>query len=424
MYQKTVLENNLRVVTHDMKDRDSVSLGVWVGTGGRYEEDKIKGAAHFLEHILFKGSKKYSCEQIKEQIEGVGGTLNAFTSEEFTCYFAKIPAKHLDRTFDILSDMAFHPLITKKDVDKERTVILEEIKMYHDLPQHYVIDLLEELMWPNHPLGKNIAGNLQSVGSMTAQDLRDFHRDYYFPGNVVVAASGRLEHAHLVRLTRAKTENIKKQESVDYLEAENSQQTPRVKFFKKDTEQMHVALGVFGLEYDNDDKHSFNLLNILLGANMSSRLFNEVREKRGLAYAISSSVKSLKDTGLFLIRAGVDNKKIVEALDVVLKEVRRIKREEVNKSEFIRAKDYYMGQILLGLEDTLEHMFWIGESTVALDKTRTLHDVLKEVEKVTVSDIQRVAGDIFKDSHLNLSVIGPLKSGQEKDLMLLTHAKS
>lgn len=419
MYKKTVLPNKIRVITHAMKDRDSVSLGIWLGVGGRFEDKKNKGAAHFLEHILFKGTKKYSCNAIKELIEGVGGTLNAFTGEEYTCYYAKIPSKYLERAFDVLAEMVLHPSIAKKDVDKERTVILEEIKMYHDLPQHYVVDLLEELMWPNHPLGMNIIGTFESVSGMSNEDLRQFHQVNYSFDNLVVAACGQLQHKDLVSSIEKKSKKIKTGMKRNYLSANKSQEKSKTKFFRKDIEQMHLALGAFGLEKDHPDDHAYSLLNVILGANMSSRLFAEVREKRGLAYAIGSSAKSLKDTGLFMIRAGVDNKKIIDAVDVILKEIKKIKKEPVTYDEFTRAKDYYIGQILLGLEDTLEHMFWIGEETTSLDKTKTLKDILKEVNKVTIADIKRVAHQVLKRDNINLSIVGPLKSSQEKDLNAL-----
>lgn len=416
MYKKTVLPNKLRVITHEMKDRDSASLGIWIAAGGRYENTKNKGVAHFLEHILFKGSKKYSCDAIKELIEGVGGSLNAFTSEEYTCYYAKIPAKHLNQTFDVLSDMVFAPLISKEDVNKERGVILEEIKMYHDLPQHFVIELLEELMWTNHPLGMNLAGTFESVGGMSHDDLRAFHSKYYSLGNIVVSSCGKLSHETVVNLAKKKSAKIKPVSHEGWLKAKNSQPKSKAKFFRKDIEQMHLAMGAFGLEKDHADEHAYSLLNIILGGNMSSRLFDEVREKRGLAYAISSSAKSLNDTGLFMIRAGVDNKKIVEAVGVILKELDKIRKENVTKDEFTRAKDYYLGQILLGLEDTLEHMFWIGEGITSLNKTRTLKEILKEVNKVTIGDIKRVADRVFKENNVNLSIVGPLKDDQEKEL--------
>lgn len=416
MYQKTVLDNNLRVVTHDMKDRQSVALGFLIGSGGRYENDDNKGAAHFLEHILFKGSKKYSCSEIKEKIEGVGGSLNAFTSEEQTCYFAKIPAKHLNKTFDILADMVFHPLIAKTDVNKERTVILEEIKMYQDLPQYLVMELLDELVWPDHPLGKKLTGTFESVGRMGNQDLREFHARNYHPGNIVICVCGNLSHKSVVDMAKRKLKSANSQKSVIFKGAQNTQNKAKVRFYRKDIEQMHLALGMFGLDTNHADRYALGFLNVILGGNMSSRLFNEVREKRGLAYSIGSSAKFLRDTGLFLVRAGVDNKKIVEAAGLILKELRKIKEKGITADEYSRARDYFQGQVLLELEDTLEHMLWIGESTLIRDKMMTIKEIIAKLKKVTPADIKRVARLILKEEHFNLAVVGPLNDSQEKDL--------
>jgi len=419
MYQKTVLDNGIRVVTNEMKGRESLALGIWVAVGGRYEDDKNKGAAHFLEHIVFKGTKSYACQEIKEKIEGVGGALNAFTSEEYTCYFAKIPAQHLESTFDILSDMVLVPLIAKKDVDKERTVILEEIKMYRDLPQYLVGELLDELVWPNIPLGKRLAGTPESVGAMSSVDLKIFHSQYYSASNIVVTASGKINHPSFVALVKERFAQSERNRSSSFIKFQDTQQKPKVKFFRKEIEQMHLALGSIGLDSSHPDRYALTIFNIILGANMSSRLFSEVREKRGLAYAISSGVKYLKDTGLFTVRAGVDNNKITEALKVILNELDKIKKSGVTKSEFTRAKDYYLGQILLELEDTLEHMFWIGEATVSLDRIRTLQDVLKEVKKLDLADVKRVAALVLKWEKLNVSLVGPLKDQQEKQIRTL-----
>lgn len=422
MYHKSKLSNQLRVASKPMKDRDSVAFGIWIGSGGRHEEEQNKGAAHFLEHILFKGSEHYTCEEIKEKIEGVGGSLNAFTSEEQTCYFAKIPAKHLPRTFDILTDMVLKPLITEEDVEKERGVILEEIKMYHDLPQYYVLELLDELMWPNHPLGKNLAGTVESISAMRDDHLRSFHAKQYFTGNIVVAACGKLDHSVLLDLVKEKFNREVNKNSMEFLPAESLQTKPRMKLFKKDTEQMHVALGMYGLDYDHSDKYALALLNIVLGGNMSSRLFDELREKRGLAYSISSSAKYLKDTGLFLVRAGVDNRKMVDALDLILKELQKMKQASISADEFMRAKEYLLGQLLLGLEDTLDHMFWIGESMITCDRIRTVREVVQQVEKVTWQDIKRIAAQVIKRDQLNLSIVGPLTSEQEKKIGGLINA--
>ncbi|MDO8580838.1 MAG: pitrilysin family protein [Candidatus Omnitrophota bacterium] len=416
MYQRTNLSNNLRIVSHPVKDRESVALGFWVGVGGRYEEDCIKGAAHFLEHIVFKGSKKYRRDQIKELIEGVGGTLNAFTSEEQTCYYAKIPAKHLEQTLDVLTDMVFEPTIASEEVAKEKTVIAEEIKMYHDLPQYYVLELFDGLVWPNHPLGKSLTGTQQSVGRIQKKDLGDFHRTHYTPGNVVVSACGAIDHARLVRLLQKRLGKLAGSRQSTFLKADNTQPQPRAHFFKKDTEQMHLALGMLGYDENNTDRYALSLLSIVLGGNMSSRLFNEVREKRGLAYSISSSTKSLHDTGVFMVHAGVDNQKIVETIEIVLKELAKVKSRGVTGDEFRRAKDYLKGQLLLALEDTLDHMLWIGETTISRDKFIPLAAVIKAIDQFAPKDLQRVAKEILQEEKLNLAVVGQVSSEQEKRL--------
>jgi predicted Zn-dependent peptidase len=416
MYERSQLKNNLRIISHPMKDRNSVAVGVWAGVGGRYEEKKIKGAAHFLEHIVFKGTKNYACEEIKQKIEGVGGALNAFTSEECTCYFAKVPSKHAETTFDILSDMILQPLITQKDVNKERGVILEEIKMYHDLPQHLVGDLLDQLLWTHHPLGQNIAGTLESVGQMSYEDLREFHQFFYIPSNIVVSACGDLSHKKLVTLTQEKFARLDLKRDISYLQASNEQKRPQVTFHKKPIEQMHLALGSLGFHREHPDRYALGLLNIILGGNMSSRLFNEVREKRGLAYSISSGMKLFKDTGAFIVRGGVHNEKVVEAVDVVLKELFKIAQTPVASGELRRAKDYLIGQTLLSLEDTAEHMFWVGEAVVATNKVETFKEVIKKVENVGIADIKRVAKELFKESRMNLALVGPITESQQSDL--------
>ncbi|HBR13931.1 MAG TPA: hypothetical protein DD723_00075 [Candidatus Omnitrophica bacterium] len=416
MYKKTVLPNGLRVITHDMKERDSIALGLWIGVGGRYEEGHWQGAAHFLEHIVFKGSRKYSCEEIKALIEGVGGSLNAFTSEEQTCFYAKIPSKHLHQTFDVLADMVFSPEITRRDVLKESTVIVEEIKMYHDLPQYFVLELLDELIWPDHPLGRSLSGTAETVTRMSNRDLRKFHEMYYSPGNIVVSATGHLKHEQMVTLVNKRLGHIQKDGQWDYQKAENNQTRPRARFFKKNIEQMHLSLGMLGYDERHKDRYVLGLLSIILGGNMSSRLFVELREKRGLAYSISSSTKSLHDTGLFLIRGGIDVAKAVEAVGLILAELNKIKRYGVNQSEFMRAKDYLLGQLLLGLEDSLDHMLWLGEALISKNEMTTLQDVIREFKKITREDIKRVAKEIFDARHFNLALVGPITDEQQRKI--------
>jgi predicted Zn-dependent peptidase len=419
MYKKTVLKNGLRVITHNIKDRDSIAIGFWIGVGGRYEDDCIKGVAHFLEHIVFKGSQKYSCEKIKSLIEGIGGALNAFTSEEQTCFYAKIPSQHLNQTFDVLADMVSHPKIATKDVHKEKTVIVEEIKMYQDLPQYFVLELLEALLWPGHPLGKNLAGTPESVMGISDKDLKRFHQRFYAPGNIVVAACGNLTHDRIVALVKKKLGGLHPSSKIGYRKIEGAQSEPRTRFYKKNIEQMHLALGFSAYDENHKDRYVLSLLSTILGGNMSSRLFVEVREKRGLAYSISCSYKALHDTGIFLIRAGVDNQKVVEAVTLILKELNKIRREGVGQNEFQRAREYLSGQLLLGLEDTMEHMLWVGEGMITKNKIKTRKGILKEFKKIKPVDIKRIANEILNAKHYNLAIVGPINDRQEKQLCKL-----
>lgn len=416
MYKKSTLSNNLRIISREFKDRESVAVGVWVGVGGRFEDDATKGAAHFLEHILFRGSLKYPCHEIKGSIEGVGGSLNAFTGEEQTCFYARVPAKHFDLTIDILCDMVFFPMIQKNDLEKERGIILEEIKMYGDLPQYHVLEMLDAMVWPEHPLGQNLAGSKETVGRMTRTDLRDFHRRHYSPDNIVVSVCGNFSHERLEALLEAKLANFSSQPKVVCLPFSGLQKKPQSGFFRKKTEQMHLAIGVPSLCAEHPDSYALAVLNIILGGNMSSRLFDELREKRGLAYSIYSTTRTYADTGMFMIKAGVDNSKLVEAVGLIAKILRQLRRGKVSESEFTRAREYYYGQFVLGLEDATEHMMWIGESMVERDRIRTLGEVVSRINSLTPDDIRRVAADILKEKCFNLAVVGPIEEAQEKEL--------
>jgi len=416
MQKKTELSNGVRVVTRKFSGRNSLAIGFWVGVGGRYELGRLKGAAHFLEHIVFKGSQKYDGEEIKMNIEGIGGALNAFTSEEQTCFYAKIPSKHLNQTFDVLSDMVINPKINAADVRKEKTVIIEEIKMYSDLPQYQVSELLDQLIWPDHPLGRSLAGTKETVGGISNGDLKKFHKSHYTPENIVVSACGDVNHDKIVGLVKRKLGSMKPLKRESYIPSNDNQSAPRVKLFKKNIEQMHLALGMPAYDEYHKDRYGLTILSIILGGNMSSRLFVEVREKRGLAYSISCNYKTLHDTGVFLIRAGVDNKKITDTLDLICKELSKIKRNGVSQNEFKRAREYLSGQLMLGLEDSMDHMLWIGEGVLAKNKVKTLNAVLKELKKIKPSDIKRIAKDILDNRRYNLAVVGPLTAAQESQI--------
>lgn len=413
MYKKTKLSNGLRIITKPLKQAQSVSLGIWINTGGRYEIDSQKGISHFLEHLLFKGSKKYSCRVIKESIEGIGGSLNGFTSEEFTCYLVKIPSRHLTRALDILSDMVINPALKPEDIEKEKTVILEELKMYRDLPQSYVYELLDELLWPRQPLGMPIIGTVESVNNINRDILKHYQAGYYTFANIVISAAGLLNHDLLAKKVSAIFSSQKSAKLNTFIAAKESQDKPQLKIFHKTTEQTHMALGFHALKRDHPLRHAQAILHIILGANMSSRLFNEVREKRGLAYEIGTGLKRFADTGAFLVHAGIDNRKVEDCLGLIFQELGRVRKVLVRPDEFKRAKEFYLGQLALALEDTMEYMLWIGESVVCLDKAYSLEQVIEEVNKVNMEDLRGVAAQVFDNKKINLSLIGPLEKSEK-----------
>jgi len=407
MYHRTDFKNGLKVVSYSMPKMSSVALGIWFKVGARYENKKNKGIAHFLEHMAFKGSRKYSMRQIKESLEGVGGSLNAFTGEEFTCYLVKLPAQYLWRAMDILSDMSLNPRLPVQEIEKERRVIMEEIKMYKDMPQSYVLELLDALLWPEHPMGMSIVGNIETVANIKREDLLGFKDSFYTAQNVVIAACGNLKHNIFVQQVKKIFAKLKPKGENRFLPVKNTKEKPKLRLVEKKIEQTHLAIGFSALPRSHPDRYVLALLHVILGANMSSRLFHEVREKRGLAYEIGTNLKFFYDTGEFLIHAGMDKQKASLALEVILRELKRIKRCGVSKLELKRAKEFYSGQLLLALEDTLDHMLYIGELVAGLNKIYTRAKVLKDIQKVSAMDIQRLAAQLFKINKLNVALVSP-----------------
>jgi len=414
MYKRQKLNNGLRIITKRSGSVQSVSLGIWINIGSRYEAVEQKGISHFLEHLLFKGSKKYSCRAIKESIEGVGGALNGFTSEEHTCYLVKIPHRYLSSALDILSDMVINPCLAPADLKKEKTVVLEELKMYRDLPQSYVYELLDELLWPGQALGSPVIGTVETVNNISRSVLKSFQLNHYTPANIVISAAGLLDNDLLVKKVSAIFSPLKNTKLNVFLKAQQAQVKPQLKIFHKNTEQTHVALGFHALKRDHPLRHAQAILHIILGANMSSRLFNEVREKRGLAYEIGTGLKRYHDTGAFLVHAGIDNSKVLDCLGLIFHELGKTKKIPVTKDEFKRAKEFYLGQLSLALEDTMEYMLWMGESVACLDKVYSLEQIIKEVNKVSAEDVRGVARQIFENKTINLALIGPLGKNEKQ----------
>lgn len=415
-YHVTTLENGLRVLTISMPNRDSAAVAVWIKAGGRYETKAQSGISHFLEHMLFKGTKTRSTRRIKEEIEGVGGLLNAFTGEEVTCYFAKLLKEHYPRALEVLSDMALNATLPNHEFIREKPVILEEIKMYHDLPSHHVHDLMGELLWPDQPLGRTLSGTPESVSRLGRTDLAAYMKKHYQNANILIAVSGNIPHAEVVEKVRAIYEGRPAKKESVFSKAVSRQSGPRTNFFEKKTEQTHLVIGLHALPRLHPDRYKLGLLHIMLGANMSSRLFEEVREKRGLAYEIKTGVSAYHDAGAFTVSAGVETAKTARAVSVILKELSKISKQFVRPGELRRAKDYFLSQISLGVEDTLDHLLWAGEKLLCGNELPDKEDMRRKIESVTLEEVRETAGKIFRTNNLNLALIGPVAGKMQKEI--------
>lgn len=419
---KTVLSNSLRVVSVPMPHMESVSLGVWMAAGGRYESARLCGISHFLEHLMFKGTESRSARRIKQDIEGLGGSMNAFTDVELTCLYAKVPVAHTATALEALLDMALHPRLSAGDIERERQVILEEIKMYLDTPMQYVQDLLGSVMWPHHPLGMFLAGTQASVRRITRRDIMDYWKRFYTPANLVVAVAGPVSHRLVVEQVSSFVGRTPAGRAQRFKKATHGQRRARWECTTKETEQTHAALGFHAFPRNHPHIHGLNLLHVILGGNMSSRLFHQVREMRGLAYDIGSSIKRYRDTGSFTISAGVEHKKFLQALRVILEELKRARREPVGRDEFIRAQEFYTNQLVLALEDTTDHMLWAGESELMLQRIVPVERILDDVRRVKPADVTRAAREVLQPARRNLAVIGPLSRQQQREARALLEA--
>lgn len=413
-YNKKTLDNGLKIIAHKMPQMRSVALGVWIATGGRYESVMTRGVSHFIEHLLFKGTKKRTATQIKNAIEGIGGALNGFTSEEVTCYLVKILGKHLAFGLDVLSDMVLNAIFAPKDIEMERFVILEEIKMYKDHPDQYVSELLNELLWPNQILGVPLIGTYEIIKSLKRKDILKCKNKTYTPSNITVVACGDVDWDVLVENCSRMFSRRKKGGVYGYGKMKVSKTGPKTNIFNKDTEQTHIAIGFHSLSRLDPARYAMDLLNIVLGTGMSSRLFHELREKRGLAYAIGSHATYFIDGGAASIEAGVDNRKIRTAVELILKELAKIKEKPITKKEFERAREYYHGHLSFILEDTIDHMLWLGKKVVTRDEPIDAEEILRMVKKVRIEDILKVAAETFRKENLNIAVVGPTKDKEKE----------
>ncbi len=388
----------------------SVAVGIWLTRGSRHEPAESMGIAHFVEHMLFKGTPGRSAEEIAQQVDSIGGQIDAFTSKEYAGYYLKVLDKHLPLAVDILADLISNPLFAEEDIEKEKKVILEEIKMVEDTPDDLVHEIFAEGFWSGHPLGRPILGTPASVNALTRDTLRKYFTSTYVAENFVVVAVGNLEHDNVQALLERALAHIPRSGP----EAEHTAPVvaSTIQIRRKELEQSHVVFGTPALPQHHPERYAGYALNTTLGGSMSSRLFQNVREKRGLAYAVFSGLSAYQDSGALSIYAGCANDAVAELIDVVVAEIRQMKSGGLDEIELRRAKDHLKGSLMLGLESTSSRMSHLARQEMVFGRHFTFDEILANIEAVSIEDVQRVAQDLFRDGALVASVVGPNRGGQ------------
>ena len=404
------LPSGLRLVTEVMPHVRSVTVGVWLARGSRHESDTDSGIAHFVEHMLFKGTTTRSARVIAETIDSIGGQLDAFTAKEYAAYYVKILDEHLPLAIELLSDLVRRPALTADDVEKEQGVILEEIKMVEDAPDDLVHEVFTRHFWPNHPLGRPILGTPETVSSFSSARLREYFQRTYVAPHLVIAAAGHLDHVHLRDLVARAFGDLSPHGPAD--ETTPPQVMRGLSTRHKDIEQSHLCLGTPAYSQAHDDRFVLYVLNTILGGSMSSRLFQHIREERGLAYAVFSSITSYSDAGMLTVYAGCATDKVDQVIDLTLEELRILRATNVTDDELRRAKDHLKGSLMLSLESTSSRMSHLARHELYFGRHFTLDETLAGIECVTAGEIRRVAEALIRNDGLVATVVGPATSAR------------
>lgn len=410
MFKKITLKNGLRIIAVCQETAQSLTILILVGTGLKYEKKEVNGISHFLEHMLFKGTKKRpSLQAVSETLDKVGGIYNAFTSEEYTGYFAKVEASHFDLALDWVSDIFLNSTLPAKDIEKERGVIIEEINMYYDNPMSYVQVLWPALLYGDQPAGWPVSGTKESVGRISRQDLISYFKSQYVAQNTLVCLAGKFEESSAIEKIKKYFSKINLRKPKEKLKVIEKQRKPSLILETRETDQTHLCLGVRGYNLFHPQKYAFELLGIILGGMMSSRLFLAIREKLGIAYYISTSAESNSDSGYLVTQAGIDNKNVEKAIPVILEEYQKISQKRIFKDELKKAKDYTKGKMALVLETFDAQASFYGLQELLKKEILTPDEIYKKIDKISENDILKVAKDIFKPQKLNLALIGPFR---------------
>jgi len=412
-YETSVLQNGIRVVSEYIPYVKSVAVGIWVGAGSRFESEQHNGISHFLEHLFFKGTEKRSAKDIAESLDAVGGQLNAFTTKEYTCYYAKVLDEHLDLALDVLSDMFFNSKFSEKDILKEREVIIEEIKMYEDTPDEIIHDFFSQTIWEGHPLGKPVLGTEETISTFTRDDFLQFINTHYVPENIVIALAGKVEHKKIIELLEKLFGEAKRGPVDKYPFPPDNHSL--IQNIYRDVSQVQICLGSPGLPQDHPQIYPLYILNSVLGGGLSSRLVQEVREERGLAYSVYSYHSAFSDAGLFTFYAGTRPDNYEQVIQLILKEAFTIADQGITQKELVKAKKQLKGNLYLGLESVGSRMTRIGKSLLSLNRLITPEEVANKIDQVSLEEVQDLARNIFRQDKFTITTIGPIKNIKQKD---------
>ncbi|MBW2567915.1 MAG: insulinase family protein [Deltaproteobacteria bacterium] len=407
---KTVLQNGIRVLTKKMPDVRSVSMGIWVNVGARDEGPAENGLSHFIEHMVFKGTKKRSAFQIAKEFDAIGGHSNAFTGMENTCFHAKVMDTHIETLVDILSDIFLNSVFNPKEVENERQVILQEIGMAEDSPEEHIHILTNNNFWGDDSLGRSILGSPENITAFDAEAIKDFFYRFYQPEYIVISVAGNVEHNHIINLIDHAFESVASRKELP--ERTTPKSISSINMHYRDLEQVHICIGTKGLSATDEQRYAFSLMNTILGGNMSSRLFQEIREQRGLAYSVYSFASSLIDTGMFGIYAGVNPENTQVSTELILNEMRKMKEKQVSSTELHNAKEYTKGNLLLASESNDNQMVRLARNEIQFRHYIPMQEIVNNIDAVSKDDILNLAGNLFQSKHLSLTSLGPVKDNK------------
>jgi len=406
MFRKDILDNGIRVVSETMPSSHSVSIGIWVMAGSRDEPQEKNGISHFLEHMFFKGTSRRTAKDIAIEVDSIGGELNAFTSREETTFYARTLDKHLPIAVDLLSDIFLNSLFDPVDIEKEKRIILEELKMVEDTPDDYIHDLYYKTAWDGDPLGQPVLGIRDAIESFERDDLIDYIENHYHPAGIVISAAGNLDHDELLRLLDKTLGRLNRGKA--YRDETIPRFTRNIQGRRKRLESVHICLGVEGLKHTDEDRYVLLVLNSILGSSVSSRLFQEIRERRGLAYSIYSYISSFRDTGMLTTYAATDRSKVSEVIDLILREFTALKKDRVSDDELRKAKEQLKGNLILSLESTINKMTRIARQEIYFGRYFSLEEILKGIDAVTSEEVLNLMRRLFKEDSIALATLGPV----------------